>query len=65
MDPGSSREEATVGRHSCSVKLAAFKVTQVYSSGNPKGIRGEFQYYVQAGPPAPDDGGLRMVHLIQ
>ena len=25
MDPGSSREEATVGRHSCSVKLAAFE----------------------------------------
>jgi hypothetical protein len=47
------------------LKLAAFKVTQVYATGNPKGIRGEFQYYVTAGPPGTEDGGLRMIHLVQ
>lgn len=48
-----------------SIKLAAFKVTDVLATGNPKGIRGTFQYYVISGPPAPDDGGMRMVHLEQ
>ena len=47
------------------IKIAAFKVTNVYATGNPKGIRGTFEYYVTSGPPAPDDGGLRMVHLEQ
>lgn len=48
------------------VKFAAFKVTQVYATGNPKGIRGEFQYYVTAGPPGDgDDGGWRVIDLTQ
>jgi hypothetical protein len=48
------------------IKFAAFKVTQVYATGNPKGIRGEFQYYFTAGPPSDgDDGGWRVVDLTQ
>lgn len=48
------------------IKFAAFKVTQVYATGNPKGIRGEFQYYVTAGPPGEgEDGGWRVIDLTQ
>ena len=48
------------------IKFAAFKVTQVYATGNPKGIRGEFQYYVTAGPPGDgEDGGWRVIDLTQ
>jgi hypothetical protein len=48
------------------IKFAAFKVTQVYSTGNPKGIRGEFQYYVTAGPPGDgEDGGWRVIDMTQ
>ena len=48
------------------VKFAAFKVTRVYASGNPKGIQGHFQYYVTLGPPdGDDDGGVRSLALTQ
>ena len=50
------------------VKFAAFKVTQVYATGNPKGIRGMFQHYFTPGPHGDDDdpdGGWRTVDLTQ
>ncbi len=48
------------------VKFAAFKVTNVYSTGNPKGIRGTFEYMLTAGPSGDGpDGGYRTVSLIR
>lgn len=48
------------------VKFAAFKVTRVHFTGNPKGIEGQFKGYVSPGPPSDgDDGGLRMLLLTQ
>lgn len=50
------------------LKFAAFRVTQVYASGNPKGIRGMFLHYVtpgQAGNENDPDGGWRIVRLRQ
>jgi len=48
------------------VKFAAFRVTRVYASGNPKGIQGYFQYYVTPGPPdGEEDGGMRSIALSQ
>jgi Flp pilus assembly protein TadG len=49
------------------IKFAAFEVTQVHPTGNPKGLQGKFKHYATSGPPAPDDsndGGLRTVYLI-
>ncbi len=48
------------------IKLAAFRVTAVHSTGNPKGIEGIFEYYVVGAPPSGgDDGGLRTLVLTQ
>ena len=48
------------------IKFAAFEVTQVYDTGNPKGLQGNFQYYTTSGPPSTgDDGGLRTVLLTR
>lgn len=48
------------------VKFAAFKVTNVYATGNPKGIRGTFEYMLSAGPSGDGpDGGYRTVSLIR
>jgi hypothetical protein len=46
-------------------KLAAFEVTAVKATGNPKGIQGKFCTYVMAGPPTGvADGGLRTINLV-
>jgi hypothetical protein len=47
------------------LKFAVFEVTEVLATRSPKGIQGIFVDYVDSGPPGPDDGGLRMVHLIE
>nr|MBC7243922.1 hypothetical protein [Chloroflexota bacterium] len=48
------------------VKFAAFKVTSVYATGNPKGIKGEFQYMLESGPLSDGaDGGYRMISLTR
>ena len=48
------------------IKFAAFKVSAVHSTGNPKGIQGKFLYYTTSGPPSGgDDGGLRTFYLTQ
>lgn len=48
------------------VKFAAFKVTNVYATGNPKGIKGTFEYMLSAGPSGSGpDGGYRTVSLIR
>jgi hypothetical protein len=48
------------------IKFAAFKVSKVYASGNPKGIQGTFECYFFAGPPGNgEDGGIRTVTLMQ
>lgn len=48
------------------VKFAAFKVTNVYATGNPKGIKGTFEYMLSAGPSGEGpDGGYRTVSLIR
>jgi hypothetical protein len=45
-------------------KFAAFLVTQVHATGNPKGIEGQFKRYViPAAPGGGEDGGLRTVVL--
>ena len=46
------------------LKFAAFKVTRVYASGNPKGIEGTFAYAFTPGPPdGGEDGGMRTISL--
>lgn len=49
------------------VRFAAFEVTAVYATSNPKGIEGVFKEYVAAGPPddGGPDGGLRTIYLIK
>jgi len=48
------------------LKFAAFRVTEVYASGNPKGIRGYFEYHFSPGPPTgEEDGGWRGIDLTQ
>ncbi|MBC7233032.1 MAG: hypothetical protein H5T68_07330 [Chloroflexi bacterium] len=48
------------------VKFAAFKVTNVYATGNPKGIQGTFEYMLSAGPPGSGaDGGYRTISLMR
>ncbi|MGC8786698.1 MAG: pilus assembly protein TadG-related protein [Anaerolineae bacterium] len=48
------------------VKFAAFKVTNVYATGNPKGIKGTFEYMIAAGPSGGGpDGGYRTISLIR
>jgi hypothetical protein len=48
------------------VKFVAFRVTQVYATGYPKGIRGVFEHYFTPGPPTGDqDGGWSSIDLNQ
>ena len=51
------------------LKFAAFKVTKVYGSGNPKGIKGTFEYFFFPGAPGEpggsEDGGIRTVTMIR
>jgi len=48
------------------LKFAAFKVSKVYASGNPKGIQGTFETFFVAGPAGgTEDGGVRTVALMQ
>lgn len=47
-------------------KFAAFRVTRVHATGNPKGIEGKFEKWVTPGRPGDgDDGGLRTIVLTQ
>ncbi|MGQ9493009.1 MAG: pilus assembly protein TadG-related protein [Anaerolineae bacterium] len=48
------------------VKFAAFRVTNVYATGNPKGIKGTFEYMLSAGPSGEGpDGGYRTISLTR
>ena len=48
------------------IKFAAFEVTAVHATGNPKGIEGIFRYYVTGAPSDDDDdGGLRTLVMTQ
>jgi hypothetical protein len=48
------------------VNFAAFRVTQVVSKSNPKGLKGCFEDYVNAAPPSGNpDRGVRTVILTQ
>jgi hypothetical protein len=51
------------------IKFAAFQVTKVYGSGNPKGIKGTWQYYFFPGEPGDpggsEDGGIRTVTMVR
>jgi len=43
-------------------KFAAFKITAVHATGNPKGLEGNFKGYVIPSPPSNgEDGGLRTI----
>ncbi|MGC8786697.1 MAG: pilus assembly protein TadG-related protein [Anaerolineae bacterium] len=43
-------------------KFAAFKITAVHFTGNPKGLEGKFKGYVIPGAPSDgEDGGLRTI----
>ena len=48
------------------VKFAAFKVTKVYATGNPKGIQGTFEcFYVPGAATGTEDGGVRTITLTR
>jgi hypothetical protein len=51
------------------IKFAAFKVTKVYGTGNPKGIKGSFEYFFFPGEPGEpggsEDGGIRTVTMVR
>jgi len=48
------------------LKIAAFRVTEVYDTAVPKGIKGVFEYSFIPGPPGgTDDGGVRTISLTQ
>jgi hypothetical protein len=48
------------------IKFAAFQVTDVKATGNPKGITGFFLYYFTPGPPSgEEDGGWRCMDLTE
>ena len=47
-------------------KFAAFKITAVHFTGNPKGIEGQFKgYVIPAAPSNGEDGGLRTIVLTE
>ena len=48
------------------IKFAAFKVTKVYATGNPKGIQGTFEYFYAPGAATgTQDGGVRTITLTR
>jgi len=50
--------------HVC--KFAAFEITSVKATGNPKAIQGKFRTYVTPGSAAgTEDGGLRIISLTR
>jgi hypothetical protein len=48
-------------------RFAAFEVTDIFATGNPKGIRGNFRYYTYTGVMSDDPvlDGPRTYRLIQ